>query len=486
MAPTRRKKTSNKPEKPQRPSVKRGLGSAAPKDNRQDNRPSDLSSGDVVDVADEALYAGSDWSTVDAGEEEDRRGADAFARGNSQVITVVSAGSPLPEKEAVEAKSILPEGAVSATMATGVVVESLTPHRTAEEHQPPRHPERSGEAAESKDLPQGLSAADPSTSSRPSEASGEIFATPEASSEAGKISPLRPAASGRDDETPRHPERSEGSFPSDPQAPSDTSTPAGPSELSEEERAAFYSAVPKEREEGNGRKCPTRKGRVAKAKNVGGGDSGESNASASGKGRLFGNPRAGFSRAKGAGKADAAPRRVTVGFVVKIVVGVVLALAVALTAVAAVAFWQVRDGGDDVQDFQGTWYLDGTDVPVEITADKIVLTRDVAYGYTLDTSDKTIQLQFGNMTGQGHYLFSLNRQQLVIVDGEANPMEEMFANLTWTLAALAAQARGEDYPLPEFDKATYLNRAPAPGGAKTDASGADNLMPGAGDSDSAA
>ncbi|MCI8367887.1 MAG: hypothetical protein HFJ66_09905 [Eggerthellaceae bacterium] len=420
-----------------------------------------MSSGDVVDVADEALYAGSDWSTVDAGEEEDRRGADAFARGNSQVITVVSAGSPLPEKEAVEAKSILPEGAVSATMATGVVVESLSPHVP---NQPVTSP----------------------SSSRPSEASGEIFATPEASSEAGKISPLRPSASGRDDETPRHPERSEGSFPDDPQAAGGTPTSAGPSELSEEERAAFYSAVPKEREEGNGRKRPTRKGRVAKAKNVGGGDSGDPNTPAGGKGRLFGNPRAGFSRAKGAGKADAAPRRVTVGFVVKIVVGVVLALAVALTAVAAVAFWQVRDGGDDVQDFQGTWYLDGTDVPVEITADKIVLTRDVAYGYTLDTSDKTIQLQFGNMTGQGHYLFSLNRQQLVIVDGEANPMEEMFANLTWTLAALAAQARGEDYPLPDFEKATYLNRAPAPGGAKTDASAADNLMPGAGDSDSAA
>ncbi|MCI8367575.1 MAG: tRNA (N(6)-L-threonylcarbamoyladenosine(37)-C(2))-methylthiotransferase MtaB [Eggerthellaceae bacterium] len=53
--------------------------------------------------------------------------------------------------------------------------------------------------------------ASPLTSSRPSEASGEIFATPEALSESGKISPLRPLASGRDDEMIRHPERSEGS-----------------------------------------------------------------------------------------------------------------------------------------------------------------------------------------------------------------------------------------------------------------------------------
>ncbi len=60
------------------------------------------------------------------------------------------------------------------------------------------------------------------SSSRPSEASGEIFATPGASPEAGKISPLRPSASGRDDkvggpsasgrddEMVCHPERSDG------------------------------------------------------------------------------------------------------------------------------------------------------------------------------------------------------------------------------------------------------------------------------------
>ena len=194
------------------------------------------------------------------------------------------------------------------------------------------------------------------------------------------------------------------------------------------------------------------------------------------------------STARGASrvKKTAPPRKVSVGFVVKVVIVAVLVLAVALAVAAVVAFNQVRNGGDDAQDFQGTWYLNGTNVPVEVTADEIVLTSDVAYGYQLDAADKTIELKFGNLKGGGSYLFSLNRQQLMIVDGKTSG-EELLPDFFWTIQALLAQVRGDDeYPLPQMENATYLNRAPAPGRAVTDASAAGNglLANGEGASDS--
>ena len=182
------------------------------------------------------------------------------------------------------------------------------------------------------------------------------------------------------------------------------------------------------------------------------------------------------------------------GLVVKIALAAVLVAVVAVGVSSMIAFNHVRDSGNDAQDIQGTWYLNGTNVAVQITPDEIVLTGDVAYDYQLDATNKTIQLEFGNLKGGGSYLFSLNRQQLMIVDGQDHATETLLEDFWWTIQALLAQARGEEYPLPTMENATYLNRAPAPGGAMTDAtadasgkgllsSGADGDAAGSGDAD---
>ncbi len=201
--------------------------------------------------------------------------------------------------------------------------------------------------------------------------------------------------------------------------------------------------------------------------------------------RIAGAVNAAGQKAKDAAQA-ARGRKVSVGLVVKIALAAVLVAVVAVGVSSVIAFNHVRDSG--------TWYLNCTNVAVQITPDEIVLTGDVAYDYQLDATNKTIQLEFGNLKGGGSYLFSLNRQQLMIVDGQDHATETLLEDFWWTIQALLAQARGEEYPLPTMENATYLNRAPAPGGAVTDAtadasgkgllsSGADGDAAGSGDAD---
>ena len=91
---------------------------------------------------------------------------------------------------------------------------------------------------------------------------------------------------------------------------------------------------------------------------------------------------------------------------------------------------------DDALDFQGTWYVAGTETPIEISADSIRLTESVAYRYKLNTRDKTITLTIGDMTGHGSYRFSLDRTQLVIFDGQADPNVILEADVRWLVQAL--------------------------------------------------
>lgn len=98
--------------------------------------------------------------------------------------------------------------------------------------------------------------------------------------------------------------------------------------------------------------------------------------------------------------------------------------------------WQTFD---DAADIQGTWYHQETTVPVEITADEIVLTDEVAYRYVLDPEAKTILFTFGNMEGAGRYRFSLDRTKLVITDGEFDWLGTFVDDALWTAQSLIAE-----------------------------------------------
>lgn len=127
---------------------------------------------------------------------------------------------------------------------------------------------------------------------------------------------------------------------------------------------------------------------------------------------------------------------------------------------------------NDAADLQGTWYLAGTATPIEITEDRIQLTDDVSYRYTLNDSDKTFELSFGNLNGGGRYRFSLDRNQVALVDGDFSGADTLGDDFGWTLRALIEAAQGRVLA-PEEKAAkgvTLLSRTPTGSPARPEAS----------------
>lgn len=142
-----------------------------------------------------------------------------------------------------------------------------------------------------------------------------------------------------------------------------------------------------------------------------------------------------------------------------VIVLAVLAVVAGGAAAAGISYhrWQAYD---DALDIQGTWYVSGTDTPIEVTADTIVLADDVAYKYKLDPSSKTITFSFGNLKGEGHYRFSLDRQYLVIFDGSYTWEESLSTDVAWLIQALKDQFFGAPNDLAQgaFYNVTLLSR----------------------------
>jgi hypothetical protein len=113
---------------------------------------------------------------------------------------------------------------------------------------------------------------------------------------------------------------------------------------------------------------------------------------------------------------------------------------------------------DDAADIVGIWYVKDTDTPITITETTIVLTDDVAYKYTLDTGNKTITFNIGNLNGGGHYRFSIDRDELAIVDGDIDSWTSLTQDFCWTINALREQIfSGEEVlPAAKTDENTTL------------------------------
>lgn len=109
------------------------------------------------------------------------------------------------------------------------------------------------------------------------------------------------------------------------------------------------------------------------------------------------------------------------------------AAAIAIVAAFCVFRWNYFD---DAHDIQGVWAIDGSDSTIEITDSTIALTDDIAYKYVLDPDSKVIRFSFGNLTGEGHYRFSLDRNELSIIDGETTWNDSLMNDLQWTKDAL--------------------------------------------------
>ncbi|MEE0705692.1 MAG: hypothetical protein UCH28_04835, partial [Adlercreutzia sp.] len=86
-------------------------------------------------------------------------------------------------------------------------------------------------------------------------------------------------------------------------------------------------------------------------------------------------------RPAGKAAASSAPRRRWPVALIAVVLVVVLVVGLVVGGFSYVRWF----AHDDAADIQGTWYLAGTDTPIEIAADRIHLTDDVSYPYTLNT-----------------------------------------------------------------------------------------------------
>ena len=106
---------------------------------------------------------------------------------------------------------------------------------------------------------------------------------------------------------------------------------------------------------------------------------------------------------------------------------------VAILCVYLLGFsWNQWMRGDDKIDIQGVWQIAGTENTVTITQDYIQLTPDVRYPYTIDAGGKTITFTFADLSGVGRYRFSLDRNQLAIIEGpDFSAIGNTFGDIFW-------------------------------------------------------
>ena len=126
---------------------------------------------------------------------------------------------------------------------------------------------------------------------------------------------------------------------------------------------------------------------------------------------------------------------------------VIGALACVLVVAAGAFSWDRWLRYDDAAELPGEWQVHGTAAIVVIDGEAVNITDDVAYPYAIDAGAKTITYAFGNAQGSGRYRFSLDRSQLVIMDGEGYTWwSTLFDDAAWMAGCAldAVQGRAAD------------------------------------------
>ncbi len=163
----------------------------------------------------------------------------------------------------------------------------------------------------------------------------------------------------------------------------------------------------------------------------------------------------------------------------------IFAAMIGLVAIAlCITFFIFRFlGGDDVADFQGSWYIDETSKVVEITADQIILAPDAIYDYEIDPQSKTITFSLGDLKGSGHYRFSADRQELAILDGNYSWMDTLLSDAQWSFVNIISHLKGEHPQLFEQGEVSYFSRMDMSSAASSEALSDTPAAPSEGSSD---
>ncbi len=115
---------------------------------------------------------------------------------------------------------------------------------------------------------------------------------------------------------------------------------------------------------------------------------------------------------------------------------------------------------DDVSDFVGVWSVEGENYSITITESDIDLADNAVFSYTLDPFSKTITYTLGSLEGSGRYRFSIDRTQLVLVDGgDESWFTTLSDDMAYALQCLWAYFQGAEVPkLATGDDAIILIR----------------------------
>lgn len=149
-------------------------------------------------------------------------------------------------------------------------------------------------------------------------------------------------------------------------------------------------------------------------------------------------------------------RKRTSRIVRRVIIAVVIVLVLAAVGAFSIFRWGIHD---DYADMQGTWQIEGTNAKVTIADGKIRLSKEVAYDYEIDPMAKTLVFDFGQLDGSGRYRFSLDRNQLSMLDGAFESTETLSEDIPWTLQAFMDFLATNDIKSPDLgDGSITLNR----------------------------
>lgn len=144
---------------------------------------------------------------------------------------------------------------------------------------------------------------------------------------------------------------------------------------------------------------------------------------------------------------------------VRIVAIVFTVLLIALIAAGGLLSWDRWFRYDDSADFQGEWFVHGTQTSVTIDEKSIRMREDITYKYSIDPTSKTIEYRFGTMRGGGRYYFDNDRRQLVIIDGQDySGFSTLFEDLKRMLAELLPTSGSDTFKAPSGEGIIVFDR----------------------------
>lgn len=126
-------------------------------------------------------------------------------------------------------------------------------------------------------------------------------------------------------------------------------------------------------------------------------------------------------------------RKRIIKIVRRAVIAIIIILAIAVTGTFSVFRWGIFD---DYADMQGTWRINDTKATIKIEDGKIQLNKEVIYDFSIDPNSKTLTFDFGQLDGNARYRFSVDRNQLSLLDGEFNTTDTLTDDIPWTFQAL--------------------------------------------------